>query len=218
MIHTTENIISQKTGENSTAYILKEGTFISDTFNYLPNGRIDKKVPGIGATRRELTSDRHSIIVEPLKAIASLKAFNLKEISENHKAIYVGSATNRYSPLKDKEIKEEIKKAKDAGKFVKIVVVADSLWKVINAIDEDYDDYFLMLDEIDTFQTDAGYRSRLEDTMDYFFRFKNSCVVSATLSDFSNPKLMEKPLIVFDYEKQEKTDISLTFTKSTHIE
>ena len=206
MIHNRENIISEETGENSTTYILKEGTRISETFSFLPNGRIDKKVTGIGATYRELTSDRHSIIVEPLKSIASLKAFELNTVSKQHRAIYVGSPTNKHSRLNDKEIKAEIKKAKDAGQYVKIVVVADSLWKVIKAIGKDYNDYFLMLDEIDTFQTDSGYRERLENTMDDFFRFKNSCVVSATLGNFSNPKLMEKPLIVFDYEKQEKAD------------
>jgi len=58
--------------------------------------------------------------------------------------------------------------------------VADSLWKVDVAINKDYGGYFLMLDEIDTFQTDADYRSRLEDTMGDFFKFENSCVVSAT--------------------------------------
>jgi len=216
MIHNRENIISEETGENSTTYILKEGTFISDAFSFLPNGRIDKKITGIGATYRELTSDRHSIIVEPLRAIASSKTYNQNKRNTNHEAIYVGGTTDRYISLKPIELRAKINKVKAAGKYVKIVVVADSLWKVIEAIGKDYGGYFLMLDEIDTFQTDADYRSKLEDTMDYFFRFKNSCVVSATLSDFSNPKLMEKPLIVFNYAEQEKTDISLTLTKENH--
>ncbi len=215
MIYNRENIISEETGENSTTYILKEGTFISDSFSYLPNGRIDKKVTGIGATYRELTSDRHSIIVEPLRAIASSKTYNQNKRNTNHKAIYVGGTTDRYTSLKPIELRAKINSIKAAGKYVKIVVVADSLWKVIEAID-DYDNYFLMLDEIDTFQTDAGYRSNLEDTMDDFFMFKNSCVVSATLSDFSNPKLMKKPLIVFNYQEPKKTDIFLTLTKKNH--
>lgn len=54
-----------------------------------------------------------------------------------------------------------------------------------------YHDYFLMVDEIDTMQADSAYRPRLENVMDYYFKFdrQQRSVVSATLIDFPTRNL-----------------------------
>jgi len=216
MIHTPKNILKTTTTENQTTYILKDETFIGDSFKWLPNGRIDKRVTGIGATYCELYSKRNSIIVEPLRAIASSKV-EKHTGKETHTVIYVGGPTNVHPALKTAQIKKAIE---ESDKFIKIVVVADSLKKVIMAIEDEelYNNYFFMVDEIDTFQTDSGYRSKLEDAMDYYFQFNNRCVVSATLREFCNPELMEEPLSIFNYDNQPKKDITLTIAGQALID
>ena len=99
MIHTPKNILKTTTAKNQTTYILKDETFIGNSFKYLPNGRIDKRVTGIGATYCELYSKRNSIIVEPLRAIASSKV-EKHTGKETHTVIYVGGPTNVHPALK----------------------------------------------------------------------------------------------------------------------
>jgi len=185
MIKADNKIVHTEKGENQTTYILQNDTHISDSFEYLPNGRIDKRVTGIGATYSELKANRHSIIVEPLRAIASFKAYK-------HDAIYVGSKTKYHNkPLSTKNLAESVLDITVTNKPVKIMVVADSLPRVIEALGINFfkDDFFFMVDEIDTFQVDSGYRESLEQVIDIYFKFKNRCVVSATLREFTNPKL-----------------------------
>ena len=75
------NIISQKDNETGGIdYVLKNGVKLSEVFNFLPAGIIDKRETGIGATTLEIISKRHSIIIEPLKSTVSLKAENHDEL------------------------------------------------------------------------------------------------------------------------------------------
>jgi hypothetical protein len=57
-------------------YILENGTWLGDSFNFLPPGIIDKRETGIGATTLEINSKRHSIIIEPLRITVVEKAIN----------------------------------------------------------------------------------------------------------------------------------------------
>ena len=197
-------IISKENINEGIKYILENDSFLSDSFNCLPNGRIDKQVTGIGATHLELISKRNSIIVEPLKSIASIKA-------NKHNAIYVGSPTKRHpEKITNGTVKKEIQSK--AG-HKKIIVVADSLKRLMKLLPETaYSDYFIAVDEIDTFQSDGNYREKLEQVMDEYFKFENRCVVSATLKEFSNPKLANEPLTIFSYEKPQKKKLNLQVT------
>lgn len=199
--------------ENTTTYILENGSYLSDSFDFLPKGRIDKRVTGIGATHLEITAKRHSIIVEPLKAIAASKAFEHRE-SKEIATIYVGSKTRLFpSPISEDDLPDRIEEYKQQNKFIKILVVADSIKYVIKSIGESgHKDFFLTVDEIDTFQADSGYRDSLEKVMDYYFKFDNACVLSATLKDFSNPELQKEPLTIFDYEKKVKNKMNIIHT------
>ncbi|NCB03328.1 MAG: hypothetical protein EOM67_14415, partial [Spirochaetia bacterium] len=137
---------------------LEDGDKLGDFFSCLPYGIINKTITGIGATTLELNSDRNSIIVLPTKSLAYSK-FKIKEGKDGENScMYVGS------PIGD--IKSDITLQSiqaylntDNEKKKKILVVADSLPKVLDAIGkEHYNEFFLMIDEIDTLQIDNTYR------------------------------------------------------------
>ena len=190
------------TRQSENELVLKNGTYLSEAIDRLPSGIIDKKIPGIGATTCELDSPRNSVIVEPFKAVASSKAFN-------HNALYVGSPTNLHSSAKKSVIKDYHENTEI--EFKKIVIVADSLKKVIQAIgiEEFYSSYFFTIDEIDTFQLDSTYRERLEYCIDVYFKFaqEQRCLITATLLDFSNQQLIDEPLRKINYETEPEKEI-----------
>ena len=190
--------------------ILKNNSYLSEAIDRLPPGIIDKKVPGLGATRCELESPRDSIIVEPFKAVASSKAYK-------HNALYVGSATELHSTRTKINDIEKYHNDKSI-QYKKIVVVADSLYKVVEAIGEEelYSKYFFAIDEIDTFQLDSTYRDSLEKCIDYYFNFQEDkrCLITATLLEFSNEKLDEEPKFVINYNEPEEKTIHVHYTES----
>ena len=190
------------TRQSKNELILKNGTYLGEAIDRLPSGIIDKKIPGIGATTCELDSPRNSVIVEPFKAVASSKAFN-------HDALYVGSPTNLHASVINSDIKDYHENTEK--EFKKIVIVADSLKKVIQAIgiEEFYSSYFFTIDEIDTFQLDSTYRERLEYCIDVYFKFaqEQRCLITATLLDFSNQQLIDEPLRKINYETEPEKEI-----------
>lgn len=171
---------------------------LSDYLTKMPHGLVDKKITGIGATTLEINSKRDSIIVFPTKALAYGKH------SKHPKTLYVGSEIKGESKkVTNQQIKEYL--AKDGYK--KLLVVADSLGRLLNIIGREYfKDYFLMVDEIDVLQTDNNFRPQLENVIDYYLMFplKNRCMVTATMKDFNNPIL------------KKECKFSITWTYNTH--
>lgn len=198
--------------------VISNGAFLSKSIDRLPNGIIDKAAPGMGATTLELNAPRHSIIVEPTKVLAYNKAASIPD------ALYVGSKMHST----DKEISSSrvrgyiAKQIKD-GKHIKILVVADSLWKVMTAMEEldvKKEDFFLMFDEIDTYQIDSSYRNKLEDVVDYYFEFpeENRCMVSATILPFSDPRLnLSETKTRISYKSNPKRRINLFRTSNPNL-
>ena len=199
-------VIDNQTVEGRTTYILNDGVYLKEVFDCLPCGIINKSETGMGATTLELISDRNSIIVEPTKITASSKAFKYKD-----KALYVGTPTKLHpQQTKLKDIKAYIEDESKQPK--KIVVVADSLYKVIEAIGESvYQNYHLFLDEIDSFQMDSTFRDSMEVCLDYYKRFDvdKRLMVSATLVEFSDPELKDEPYTTFKYQNPTARTISL---------
>ena len=155
---------------------------LADFIDKMPHGIIDKKIPGIGATTLEINSKRNSIIVFPTKALAYGKH------SKHPNTLYVGSEIKgQNEKVTNQQIEEYL--AKDGYK--KLLVVADSLGRLLGIIGKNYRDYFLMIDEIDVLQTDNNFRPQLENVIDYYLMFplKNRCMVTATMKEFSNPHL-----------------------------
>lgn len=171
-----------------------------DTWDFskgLPNGILYKKFTGIGATHCEIIAERDSILVFPTIALAKSKY--LKACEEDNGRF-------RYQFLngevKNEKLEEFIsnRRKKNIDKYF---VVADSLPRLINFLGKEvYDDYFLMVDEIDTFQVDTSFRSSLEFAIDYFKDFKKRCALTATLIPFSDPDFHEDNIDHFILEKE----------------
>lgn len=244
------DIVVRKNNPNQNDGITK----LSDVLLRLPCGIVFKDETGMGATTLELKAKRNSIIVEPIKITASSKAHKYKK----KKAIYVGSPTN-YHPdkIEDEDIYKYLLNPKI--KFKKIVVVADSLGRIIDAIlvldrlkalDEteekikaiaelngikketilqNIDDsknkknlrkyynysllnnYFLLIDEIDSFQLDSSYRRSMEDCLDYYklFRKDKRCMLSATDIMFTDPELQDEEITYIRYNIPSKREINI---------
>lgn len=189
---------------------MKLGDFLSTS----PYGLIKKNRTGVGATTLELRSPRNSIIVVPTKSLAHAKVKDNKNSKGNYLYYYIGSSItglimpNIETYLEDKDIE-----------YKKFVVVADSLHKVVEALGDRKLEYFLMVDEIDSYQYDSSYRPALEDVIDYYFDFPNQqrCLVSATIGDFTNPLLKEEPIIELIFNTPQKRDISLLHTNNAAL-
>ncbi len=183
---------------------------LSDYISKIPHGIVDKKRPGIGATTIEIKSQRNSIIVTPTKALA----YN-KSLRHPH-CLYVGSKLNDERKKVSKD--EILAYLNDENiKFKKFLVVADSLRYLIETLETVISDiatnYFLMVDEVDMFQSESSYRPNLEIVMDYYFKFHplNRCLLTATMKDFSNPNLEKE--VRFDLTgRKPKRNINLIHT------
>jgi hypothetical protein len=187
--------------------------WLSDIITQLPYGLIDKQATGIGATHLEMISERNSIIVVPTRALGENKCSK-----DPDKFLYVGTQKRANKVTSDEEIKNYLNNPNI--KFKKIVVVADSLKKVIENIQplgiDVYREYFLMVDEIDTIQYDNHYRPQLSNVIDYYYKFKlqRRALVSATVKEFSHPRLQSEPLTTIKRREPSKRDITLLYTNN----
>jgi len=210
---TKQRCVFIKYGESrrSEAIInLNPNEWLSNIITRLPYGLIDKQITGIGATHLELHSKRNSIIVTPTRALALNKMRN--------KFLYVGSKEgNKKSTSKD-EIKQYLNNPRI--RYKKILVVADSIDKVIQAIQENNEDvyrgYFLLVDEIDTLQSDNHYRPILSRVIDHYFKFKlqRRALLSATVREFTHPKLEVEPLTTIQSDVPLRRNINLFHTNN----
>lgn len=185
--------------------------YISQHFKQLPYGLMDKSITGLGATTLEMRAKRHSIIVTPTKNLAYNKYSKDKE-----KYFYVGSSIGDIKTnIGPSEVEEYLKDKTIIYK--KLFVVADSLVKVIGALERlqiNYkDDYFILIDEIDKFVKDSDYREKLEIAFDYYktFNKKNRAMITATISDFSSPTMLKEEKTIFSFE-QPKRDMQIIAT------
>lgn len=191
--------------------IIPDGKYLGEIFNQMPFGRIDKRITGIGATTLELESDRNSIIVVPSQYLA----FSKSEISERFQ--YVGGEiSGKVNSTSLNDIEEYLNN--DAFQSKKIICVADSLWKVMSLIDDNLDNWFIMLDEIDTFQEQSNFREKLEIAIDYYLLFesRNRCLVSATMKDFSNEQLNDEILLTISIDNPKQRSITVNYSENIY--
>lgn len=195
----------------------KDKVHLQDVFVTTPYGLIKKNRTGIGATTLELKSPRNSIIVVPTRALAYGKAVSSKIEGEQdkYKVLYVGGEITGFvvpdisAYLEDSSIQ-----------YKKFIVVADSLPRLLNIIGkEHYKDYFLMIDEIDSYQYDCSYRPNMECVIDYYFQFpmNHRCLVSATIGKFSNEEIAKEPVINVQFDDSKSRDITLIHTDNAEI-
>jgi hypothetical protein len=189
-------------------YVLKNGTKLGDVFNFLPNGIINKKITGIGATTLELKSTRDSIIIEPLKSTVKQKTEGKSEIFP-----YLVENLNV-----SKDLKLYLNHNLDRPK--KIMLVIDNLERLINDIGDSILNYFLLFDEIDFMQGSSSYRQKMEMGLDIGKSHGNFALVSATVINFSDPELEKIVKTSYSYEKEDLIPISVfhnTDIKSNYI-
>lgn len=186
---------------------------LSEVFENLPWGIIKKNRTGVGATTLEINSPRNSIIVVPTRALALNKALPSRiEGTNKYRILYVGGDT----PGVHVPTIEEYLSDNDI-QYKKFIVVIDSLPRLLKNIGDDYSkNYFIMFDEVDTYQDSSHYRENIENSFDYYFTFpyQNRCLVSATVSTFSNPKLHEEPLIEVEFNNPIHQDIRLEYVEN----
>lgn len=203
---TKERVQIKETNKEAIIYLKPKEKRLSDILDCIPYGLINKQLTGIGATYLEMHSNRNSIIVTPTRTLA----YN-KSISEENKYLYVGTKLNG-RVTSEKEILDYLNNNIQPKK---ILVVADSLHKVIKAITKNkediYKDYFLMVDEIDTLQSDNHFRPQLSNVVDYYFKFSQDkrALVSATVKSFSHPQLTQEPYITITSQTPLKRKINL---------
>lgn len=198
--------------------VFKQGYKMGQVLDSVPYGIIDKSITGIGATTLEINTElRNSIIVVPTKALAYNKYKSTNNARGEDYCMYIGSSIGDIA--KDITIDHVREYIASRGESVrKFVVVADSLPMLLDFLkildEEVYIDYFLMVDEVDTMQADSAYRPRLETVMDYYFRFRfyNRAVITATMSEFSNPKLENEARVRIEWEVNPRRTISTLFT------
>ncbi len=199
-----------KCDENASPafYILKEKTKLSDVFDSLPAGIINKSITGIGATTLEIGSHRHSIIVVPLRSIAYSKA------KEHDHCKYVGGKTKYMKLTSPVEIKNYHKN--ENIQYKKFLVVADSLPKLMKALGKEVYKYFIMIDEIDSFQLDSKFRDSMEICLDYYKTFPKDqrALVSSTIMEFSDSELTEERKYLFNYDKNVPRKIDLFYSEN----
>ena len=180
---------------------------LSNYLTKMPHGLVDKKIPGIGATTLEINSKRNSIIVFPTKALAYGKH------SKHPNTLYVGS---EIKGEKEKVTNQQIEEYLAKGGYKKLLVVADSLGRLLGIIGKNYKDYFLMIDEVDVLQTDNNFRPQLENVIDYYFMFpsKNRCMVTATMKEFNNPLLKKECKFSITWTYNARRDVKLLHTNN----
>lgn len=193
-------------------YLSNHNDDIWDFSKGLPSGVLFKKFTGLGATTCEIDSPRNSILVFPTVSLAKTKCNQTNERIKDDglpiQVLYVGGG------VKNSNIKEFIEAISD-NLYVKLFVVADSLPRVIDILGSDvYDKYFLMVDEIDTFQIDTSFRTSLEYAIDYFIDFKKKCALTATLIPFTDSNFDDSKIDYWIVEKdlEEKPEFEIIET------
>ena len=197
-----------------------ESKKLGDVFMQLPYGVIKKNVPGIGATTLALRSPNNCIVVCPTKALAYEKYLTgIDPQTGRNPYLYVGGG---FGDIKQSPSSKAINKylSNKTIRYKKILVVADSLRKVMEKIEPRLRDWYIMVDEIDSYQADSTYRNRaLGWVMDYFFKFpeRQRCLVSATMRPFSNPEILKMPVIEVNFRRLIKRKVKLLYTNDVHL-
>lgn len=198
--------------ESINITIPEEGKKLSDIFYTTPYGVVKKNVTGIGATTLELRCERNSIIVVPTKALAYEKyKTGIDAETGVSRFLYVGSDMESVKAPSNEEIADYVNSSLP---HKKVLVVADSLYKVLKHITPA--EWFLMVDEIDIYQSDSVFRPSLESVIDYYFEFPQTqrCLVSATIRPFSHPDIQQEPVININYSVLRKRTVNLTYSKN----
>jgi len=173
---------------------------------------INKVIPGIGGTRCEILSSRHSIIIVPFTAIIEVKKREYGDLlavqygeSEIHDAV---EELLKY--LNDKTIESK-----------KIMTTPESFYKVKLALElynTNYiNDFFMLVDECDVFVADAQFRKKMLDFLPDFFSFTNNSMISATPHIPTDPRFDENGFAYLKFEPDFKLENELSLIITNNV-
>lgn len=170
----------------------REHKWLSNTpkfLNGVPNGYIVfKKLPNIGASHKELKSERNAIITE----------FNVPILEVKEEALEDDGITKMYPNIlivkQGVEIEDVVKYLKSDITPKKFLTTThgytDKIKPAIESVEEFnlYEDFFMLIDECDKFTTDVDFRRTITLCLDDFFLFKQKAMISATALHPSDPR------------------------------
>lgn len=229
LVHSEEPNLSG--GKN---YVIEKGTKLSQAFNFLPHGVIDKTQTGIGGTSCELDAKRPSIIVQPYVSTAKSKA-GLKTIDNKFKVHFYGRnragasvKSKNISTVTDQEpdlaLMEYLRFCELEHQPAKITCVADQLTNLkasLNVISEDkFDEFHLVLDEIDSLQEQSNFRDVMDDCYAIYKQHppNRRSVISATIKKFHDPGMADEPISTISEHGATKNNLLLIRTSDLEEE
>lgn len=143
----------------------KEAQRISDFMQEFPNGILNKKETGVGATHLAITNNQPYIICVPTIELIENKMYQ----HSNLFGLY-GSVSKEELDLYLYEIE-----------IPKIMVTYNSLPKLVSWLYKPYTTYNIMIDEYHSVLSDYSYRDEaIDGLLEESLKFNNKCFVSAT--------------------------------------
>lgn len=182
--------------KTETIYI-KNGQKLSEVYSEIKSNTIlCKSLKGIGATHIEITTPRHSILIEPNVPPIRGKSSNPKYKDYNLFPVIKGVSTD--------DVIEYLEKTLSEKKNIKILTTPESFLKVKKAFQElglnMYQICFLLFDECHKIVQDNDYREAITLPIDDFFYFNNKAFVSATPLISSDPRFEEQSFSLINIE------------------
>ncbi len=182
---------------------IDEGQYLSEIEPFKSNGIptntiVDKTLPGLGATRCEITFEKRNSIV----IVANTPPIEGKQL-KHPKILGV------FQGIEKRDIKAYLENDIYPKKIVctpeayvdKVKpVILESSFKL-------YEDFFMLLDECERLITDVDYRAKIIAPIADFFLFRNRAMISATVLHFSYSKFFDQGFKVlkvvprFEYKK-----------------
>jgi len=189
------------------SYKIAKDQFISDIEPFkslgIPANVIFFKIlPGCGATSREITFPRHSIIVEPNVPVIIGKC-----VDKNLLGVYEGTTIEDIRAYLANDVQ-----------YKKLLVTPESFYKIKEAVEGStfdlYNDFFLLFDECEKVIQDVSFRGKIILPLDDFFLFTNKAFVSATPIIPTDPRFEENGFVVIelvpDYDYSQEISLRIT--------
>lgn len=128
----------------------------------------------------------------------------------------LGRVMAQFKYIKEAPIRFWNKKLEEAPEELKQNPMRFLLSLPAEKLCEPHMDWHIMVDEIDTFQSDSKFREAMENVIDYYLEFPpiKRCLVSATIRPFTHPQLKEEPLLEINYEHPKKRPVNVIRTNN----
>ena len=190
---------------NKSLYFNK-GAWLSNVLPEIPtNIVLNKTITGCGATTLEITTPRHSIIIEPNVPVIQGKV-------KAHKNVFPV-----YEEVSHQQVREYLTKPAECWR--KIMTTPEGYDKKLRLalaeLKPDYhEEFFMLFDECEKIIQDVDYRGDICLPVDDFFQFKGKAMVSATPIMPSDPRFVEQNFelwkIVPTYDYKQKVNLIVT--------